>query len=98
MPWRWPFEKTTETHGGYSLFAIVTVRDGVEDVYKTHLRADKAIKLARAVWANNQPLDEVWCVNMKLGTRTDVISRETNDCPECSGRWPGYCPVCKCSR
>jgi len=97
MPWRWPFEQVLEKPHGHPLFAIVTVLDGVESTYKTHLRTDTAMPLARSVWRNNQPLDEVWVVNMRLGTRRDVISREKKDCPECTGRGPGYCPRCKCS-
>ena len=95
MPWNWPFEQTSDTHGGYPLFAIVLVRDGVEEVFKTRQRSDTAINLAASLWRNNQPLDEIWIVNQKTGSRRDIISREKPDeCPECTGRGAGHCPVC----
>jgi hypothetical protein len=75
--WQWPFPQTYKTYGGYPMFAIVTVRDGVESVYRQSCRSDKAFALARSVWRNNQPLDEVWVVNQKTGSRRDIISRES---------------------
>ena len=75
MTWNWPFEQTNDTVGGYPLCAVVLKHGTTETVFKTRLRPDTAIQLARSVWKNNQPLDEVWVVNMKLGTRRDIISR-----------------------
>ena len=79
MTWRWTFPKTEETCGGYPLFAIVLVLDGKEKVYKTHLRADTVIKLARSVWKNNQPIDELWVINQKLGTIRDRFYTEGDE-------------------
>lgn len=93
MTWKWPFKQASNEHEWHCLYAIVTVRGGKEEVWKTHIRSDKVVRLARSVWKNNQPLDEIWCVNMYTGARTHTICRDP--CPECDGRGPGYCPVCK---
>lgn len=79
MLWNWDFDQTDETFGGYPLCAVVTVLSGNESTFKTELRYGTAIHLARSTWKNNQPLDEVWVVNQKLGTRRDIISREVSD-------------------
>ena len=74
MPWDWPFEQTDEHVGGYPLCAVVMKHGEHETLFKDRLRPDTAIQLARSVWKNNQPLDEVWVVNQKTGSRSDVIS------------------------
>ena len=76
MAWKWSFPQTNESHGGFPLFAIVTVLAGRETIFKTHLRSDKAIRLASSVWKNNQPIDELWIVNMKTGNVRDTFSRD----------------------
>lgn len=53
VSWKWPFDRTSDTHGGYYLYAVVTVLDGRMDVYKTRIRSDKVMHLARSVWKNN---------------------------------------------
>lgn len=45
MSWKWPFERSYDIHGGYYLYAIVTIRDGKEEVWKTHIRSDKVMRL-----------------------------------------------------
>ena len=83
--------------GGYPARAIVIEPiAGWFILYKADLRPDTAIELARSI-ARNEPRNwhRIHCVNQKLKTRVDTISRERKECPECTGRGPGYCPVCK---
>lgn len=98
MSWKWPFERTSDMHRGRHLCAIFIVRRGKEELWKTRVHDDEVVGLVCSLWNNNQPLDEVWSVNMFTGAKMSFTFREVKpiqQCPECNGRGPGYCPVCK---
>ncbi len=59
----------------YPMYTIYTHLGRRGEVYKTNLRADKVMSLARSVWRNNQPLDRVRVVNQETGATRDEISR-----------------------
>jgi len=85
--------------GGYPARAIVIeIIKGRFTLYKADLSPDTAINLARAIAKNeNRNWHKIHCVNQKLKTRVDTISK-IRECPECTGRGSGYCPVCKQTR
>lgn len=63
--------------GGYPARAIVIeISEGHFVLYKRDLRPDTAINLARSIARNEQrKWYKIHCVNQKLKTRVDTISR-----------------------